>query len=211
MMLREVGNKRFPIWLLGDSNPEEWEDRLKTPLDPRHSARHNIWTSIADVVQEKAFQAGRRRIDTSALYIRNAIEKAKDKPRGRDRDWPADVNAEVAALSLLLEQHKPVLLFSFGAFSYEFARRSLGQEPKRRFDYWGAKTLGQAFKERLALFDVLAVNLFPLLHISISAGNFLASHNQFCDQDGANYFEVVGGEFARIILAHADALPVWIV
>jgi hypothetical protein len=210
-MLREVGNKSFPIWLLGDSNPKEWEDRLKTPFDPRHSARHNIWTSIADVVQERVFRAGRRRIDTSALYIRNAIEKAKDKPRGRDVDWPDDVNAEVLALSLLLKEHKPVFLFTFGAFSYEFARRALGQEPKRRFDYWGAKTLGQAFRERLAFFDVLAINVFPLLHISISAGKFLASHNQFCERVEANYFEDVASELARIILAHADALPVWIV
>ncbi len=209
-MQREVGTRNFPIWLLGDSNPEEWEDRLETPLDPRHSARHNIWTSVADVVQDKVFRARRGRIDTSALHIRNAIEKAKDKPRDRDVDWPIEVNAEVTALSHLLGQHKPVFLFSFGAFAYEFARRALGQEPMRRYDYWGARTLGQAFRERLPLFDVLAVNVFPLLHISISAGNFLASHNQFCGREGANYFDVCGGEVARIVLANADALPVWV-
>jgi hypothetical protein len=36
-MLLEVGNKRTPIWMLGDSNPEGWEDHLRTLLDPRHS------------------------------------------------------------------------------------------------------------------------------------------------------------------------------
>jgi hypothetical protein len=41
-----VGDPDFPIWLLGDSNPKGWQSVLETPLDPRHPARHNIWTPV---------------------------------------------------------------------------------------------------------------------------------------------------------------------
>lgn len=32
-MQRSVGNPRFPIWLLADSNPRQWQSVLQTPLD----------------------------------------------------------------------------------------------------------------------------------------------------------------------------------
>jgi hypothetical protein len=38
----EVGNKEFPVWLLGDSNPKNWQDVLITPLDPRHLLHTSI-------------------------------------------------------------------------------------------------------------------------------------------------------------------------
>src|SRR5206468_1595661 len=57
MMRREVGEQSFPMWLIGDSNPDEWENDLETPFDPRHSARHNIWTAVIDVVQDRLFRS----------------------------------------------------------------------------------------------------------------------------------------------------------
>ena len=41
-MLKEYGSKNFPIWLLGDSNPINFHQKLTYPLDPLHPARHNI-------------------------------------------------------------------------------------------------------------------------------------------------------------------------
>ena len=40
-MREYAGDPECPIWLIGDSPPEAWVDRLATPLDPRHPARHN--------------------------------------------------------------------------------------------------------------------------------------------------------------------------
>ena len=45
-MNRDSGSRNFPIWLIGDSSPAEWEAYLVDPLDSKHPARHNIWTPI---------------------------------------------------------------------------------------------------------------------------------------------------------------------
>jgi hypothetical protein len=55
-MTKEVGSPDFPLRLLGDSNPKNWAGVHSTPLDPRHSVRHNIWTSSLDVVQDKVYR-----------------------------------------------------------------------------------------------------------------------------------------------------------
>jgi len=54
-MNESVGDPKFPIWLIGDSPPEAWADKLDTPLDPRHPARHSIWTSVADPMQDRFY------------------------------------------------------------------------------------------------------------------------------------------------------------
>ena len=59
MMKKEVGSKSFPIWLLGDSNPEQWQNKLDEPLDSRHPIRHNIWTSVLNVIQDRIFREHR--------------------------------------------------------------------------------------------------------------------------------------------------------
>ncbi|MBK8048508.1 MAG: hypothetical protein IPK16_16155 [Anaerolineales bacterium] len=80
-MNRDVGDKTCPIWLLGDSNPSNWQDVLVTPLDPRHPARHSIWTPVLDVMQDRVFRKQRLRIDTSSIYIlqRSKIQVANLK------------------------------------------------------------------------------------------------------------------------------------
>jgi hypothetical protein len=102
------------------------------------------------------------------------------------------------------------MLFSFGAFSFEFARRALDQEPKERCSHWGTRQLGQEFRRGIAEFDLDTVNLLPLLHVSIARGRFVQGHEYFCEQEGANYFEFVGKEIAERLIAHQDELQVWI-
>ena len=53
MMAAEHNDPRFPIWLIGDSNPKNWENRLSYPLDARHPARHSIWTPVLDAMQDR--------------------------------------------------------------------------------------------------------------------------------------------------------------
>jgi hypothetical protein len=209
MMKREVGNRDFEIWLLGDSNPKNWQDALEFPLDLRHPIRHNIWTSVLDVIQDKVFRQCRRRVDTSFLYIRNAIESPNDKPPPGSIEWGMKIEEEIEEFRKLLHQHNPKLLLCFGAFSFEFARRALAQVPTRNYRYWGAEELGIEFEQRINQFNLNTTNALPLLHRSISGGKFIQSHDYFCGK-GNNYFEHVGSRIAEQLIRYRSQLQIWV-
>lgn len=209
-MEREVGSKDFPVWLLGDSNPPQWEAFLDTPLDPRHPIRHNIWTSVLNVIQDRVFRECRSRMDTSSLYIRNAVENPSVKPSQSSVAWNQDTDTEVEILKNLINEHTPILLICFGAFSFEFARRAVGESIKQAHGYWRAQRLGEEFRRRVAEFAPDKTNVLPLLHRSISGGKFIESHNYFCGFAGTNYFEVVGNSIANKLIQHRQKLPIWI-
>jgi hypothetical protein len=209
-MRKEAGDPECEIWLLGDSNPKNWASILDTPLDPRHPARHNIWTPVLDVIQDTVFRTCGERVDTSSLYVRNAIESPYEKPPSNTAQWGPTVAEEISDFGKAIGTHQPKLLLSFGAFAFEFARRSLDEQPSRRYSYWGAKELGMEFRERVERFDPTSTNLLPLLHVSISRGHFIQAHEQFSGQEGANYFQFVGMRIADIFLDHRHELPVWI-
>lgn len=209
-MKKEVGDKNFDIWLLGDSNPKNWESILDTPFDPRHPIRHNIWTSILDVIQDRVYRESRRRINSGCVYIRNAIEDPDDKPKGNELKWNQETEHKLGEFRSLLQEYHPAIVFSFGAFSYEFARRSIYREPIWKFGYWGARRLGEEFRSNIPGFSPDAINLLPLLHRTISGGKYIESHEYYCNQPGANYFDYVGNQIADILLRYPDKLKVWI-
>src|SRR5512147_2716135 len=113
-MKHEIGNRSFPIWLLGDSNPKNWQEILEAPLDPRHPARHSIWTPVLDVIQDRVFRERRYRVDTSSIYIRNAIEQPENKPPENIALWNSALEQGIDDLHQALELHRPALVFSFG-------------------------------------------------------------------------------------------------
>lgn len=204
-MQREIGSKDFPIWLIGDSEPQNWKTLLATPLDPRHPIRHNIWTSIMDVVQDKLYRENHKRIDTSSLYIRNAIANSNDKPDRYNVDhWNSLVSNEINVLRNLVKNkgYKPKILFSFGAFSFEFCRRAVDNATPKAYGTWNTKSLGLEFKSRINDFNIDKTNIIPLLHRSIAGGHFLSSHNHFCSVTGGNYFEYAGNEIAKLLMGH---------
>ena len=209
-MDRDIGRREFPIWLLGDSNPPQWQSQLRSPFDPRHPVRHNIWTSVLDVIQDTVYREARLRVETHYIYIRNAVEDPNVKPAQDDVEWSRDLENEVSELRLLLKKSSPRLLLSFGAFSFEFARRALRQQPVHHYHYWTTRRLGAEFRARAAGFDPLSVNALPLLHRSIAAGRFMQSHSHFCDDPDGNYSDLVGSSIADLLLQHRDALPVWV-
>jgi hypothetical protein len=79
-MKDEDGDKKFAIWLLGDSNPKNWQHVLDVRFDPKHPARHSIWTPVLETIQEYVFVTRKNRVKTSPIYVRNAIEDPVDKP-----------------------------------------------------------------------------------------------------------------------------------
>ena len=210
-MIRETGLRDFPLWLLGDSNPKNWANKLETPLDPRHPARHSIWTPVLDVVQDRVYRQSRLRVDTSNLFIRNAIGEPDNKPKGNETSWPDPVLQELQYYQTAIIESRPIFVFCFGAFAYEFARRAIGEASHHSHGYWGAKRLGEDFRKRVAGFHPGQTNIIPLLHVSIARGKFIESHEYFCDQKGANYFEYVGMQIADLLLKHQDSLRIWIV
>lgn len=208
-MNRESGSKAFPIWLIADSSPPRWEEQLRQPLDPRHPARHNIWTPILEGIQGHVFRATRGRIDTADLYVRNAVHDAADKPPYRRRDWPSHLAAETRGLASLVARHRPKLLLTFGAFACEFTRRSLDRGSPCAVSHWTSIALGNEFRCRVKAFNPMRTEILPMLHVSIARGHFLKSHRNFTGQDQANYFDYAAGEIAALLLAHRDEFAVW--
>jgi hypothetical protein len=209
-MKKEVGNKNSEIWLLGDSNPKNWQAVLETPFDPRHPERHSIWTPVLETIQAEVFRECRNRLDTSSIYIRNAVEDPTEKPLPVRVKWDTDARERVREFQELVLEHHPVVLFSFGAFAFEFARRVFGEEPARSYNYWRTKRLGQQFRKRVSKFDVNAINLLPLLDVSIAGRWFLKNHEYFCARQNANYFEYAGKHIARRLIEHRDKLNIWL-
>lgn len=208
-MDRETGSEAYPIWLIVDSSPPRREERLRQPLDPRHPARHNIWTPILEGIQGHVFRAARTRVDTADLYVRNAVHDAAAKPQYRRPDWPSRLDAESRQLAGLVTRHRPRLLLTFGAFACEFARRSLDRGPPRSVSHWISVALGNEFSRGVENFDRERIGLLPLLHVSIARGHFLKSHCNFTGHDRANYFDRVAREIATLLLAHRDEFAVW--
>ena len=210
-MQRESGCKSSEIWLIGDSPPEKWKDRLSEPLDPRHPSRHNIWTPIVDGIQERVYQNGRLRVDTSHFYVRNAVHDHELKQEAGRKDWSKSdaLLDETRQLWDLLGEYEPPFVFTFGAFAFEFVRRSRGGCEERPFSYWGAKRLGNEFRHSVEGFDRSKVNVFPLLHVSI-AWSFLESHHYFTCDEGGNYFDYVSCKLSALLLNHKDDLNIWL-
>ena len=210
-MNREAGSKAYPIWLIADSSPPRSEEHLRQPLDPRHPARHNIWTPILEGIQAQMFQAARTRIDTTDLYVWNAVHDAADKPPYRQREWPSHLAAETRGLASLVTRHRPRLLLTFGAFACEFTRRSLDRGPPRAVSHWTSIALGNEFRRSAEDFDPTRVQpqLLPLLHVSIARGHFLKSHRNFTGRDQANYFDHAAQNIAGLLLAHRAAFEFW--
>jgi len=79
-MKRESGTRKSEIWLLGDSNPKDWEKYLDTPFDRRHPTIHNIWTPVIDVIQDNVFRAIKKRVNMENIFTRNAIGNSDRRP-----------------------------------------------------------------------------------------------------------------------------------
>ena len=208
-MLRESGNRNSAIWLIGDSSPPNWSERLDGPLDSRHPARHNIWTPVLEGIQKQVFVGDRLRVDDSQLYVRNAVHNPEDKPRDNAVEWDLKLLEETVEFGKLLRTRAPRLVFTFGAFAFEFARRSLEREPKRSIRYWTTKGLGAEFRQTVEGFNPRELNVFPLLHVSIAGGHFLKSHENFTRETNGNYFDFVARAIGKLLLKNKGTLNVW--
>lgn len=201
-----TGNPEFPIWLIGDSPPEAWADKLETPLDPRHPARHSIWTSVVDSMQDILYRMGKRRLDTSQLYIRNAMSEPLTS-----RNISELNRLSQATLKDLLGRYNPRIVLTFGVSAFMITIFAYGESPQKIYET--TKLLGEQFRSRIERYDDQMVNIIPLLHVSISRGRFLEAHRDFVGDDGGtlpNYFDYVGKKLANLLLAKLSGESIWI-
>ena len=195
-----AGDPEFPIWLIGDSPPPAWVGKLDTPLDPRHPARHNIWTSVADPMQDRLYTQEKLRLDTSHLYIRNSMLSLGEQ-----------IQLSGPRLKELLDKHRPNIVLTFGASAFMIALFASGEVPQKL--YKTTKLLGEQFRGRIEKYDEHKVNIIPLLHVSIARGKFLEGHRDFVGPYGSmspNYFDYVGTKLADLLLAKLSDKPIWI-
>ena len=207
------GDPRMPVWLIADSEPKNWHKLLLVPLDPRHPARHNIWTSVLEHMQETLYKRKRLRLDQSKLYIRNAVTDPSEKPKSAALSWSQELQGKVDSLRTDLEVMSPKLVLTFGAFAFEFVRRARREKSFYPYSHWSTLRLGEEFRERLSRYDVSKTNVLPLLHVSIARGKFLESHRYFVGAEmgeSPNYFEYVGTRLAELLLKRLEFEPIWV-
>lgn len=193
-MEMESGERAYPIWLL---------------FDPRHPIRHDIWTPILDEVQDKVYREIHRRVDTSKIMIRNAVNNSLLVPNTLNW-WAEEVVTEIGLFREIALEHNPKILISFGAFAFEFVRRVYKTKPKKGPKHWGTAILGDEFRKSIETFDINTTNRIPLLRRVITSGNYIEAHNYFCRNDGENYFNYVGVNIAERIIENKDELDIWI-
>ena len=148
-------------------------------------------------------------MDDSQLYVRNAVHDPKDRPRHNAIEWDFKPLEEANEFGKLLRKYEPPLVFTFGAFAFEFARRTLAREPKS-LSHWNTEKLGEEFRRSVIEFNPLEVNVFPLLHVSIARGHFLKSHQNFTGENNGNYFDLVAREIGTLLLKYKNTLNVWV-
>ena len=192
---QETGEKTFPIWLL---------------VNPKHPAvRHNIWTPVLSEIQDKVFRVLHSRIDTSDLYIRNAVKNSEVVPNTLNW-WDREVAEEIKLFRDLVAESKPKIIISFGAFPFEFLRRVYEIKPEKGPKFWSTANLGMEFGKAISNFDIEKTNRIPLLRRVIETAKFTSDDDPSSRQNGETYYQFVGSKIADKIIEHKDSLSICI-
>lgn len=192
---QETGERGYPIWLL---------------VNPKHPAvRHNIWTPVLAEIQDRVFRELHSRIDTSNIYIRNAVKDCELVPNTLNW-WGVEVAEEIEIFKEIVTEHRPKMIISFGAFPFEFLRRAYQMKPEKGPKFWSTSNLGNEFGKAIDNFDVTKTNRIPLLRRVIETAKFTVDPNYSGRQDGETYFHYVGTKIADKIIEHKDSLDIWI-
>ena len=195
MMKQASGEKTYPIWLL---------------VNPKHPAvRYNIWTPVLNEIQDRIFREIHTRIDTTNIFIRNAVSDCGIVPNTLNW-WRPEVAKEIVLFREMVLEHKPKILISFGAFPFEFLRRVYEIKPEKGPKYWGTSNLEDEFRKAIGNFDINKTNRIPLLRRLITSSNDLEADNCFDRKGSKNYYYDVGSKIAEKIIENKDNLNIWI-
>ncbi|SDH69123.1 hypothetical protein [Desulfosporosinus hippei] len=194
MMKRESGMKNYPIWVV---------------INPKHPISHDNWTPVLDEIQDRVYRKMNTRIETSNIYFRNAVSESRLVPNTLNW-WGPEVAKEIEQFREIAYEYKPKMIFSLGAFAFEFLRRVYEIKPEKGPKAWSNANLGDEFERSIENFDINKTNLIPLLHRVGASGNFIDTNNYFSRKDGENYYRYVGAKLADKIIENKDRLDIWI-
>ena len=190
-MKKEPENTSYPIWLV---------------VNPKYPAvRNDIWTPILDEIQDKVYRTLHIRIDTETIFIKNAVSDLGILPYTLNW-WAVELDKEIVMFRESVLKHQPKILFTIGAFPYEFVRRAYEIKPIKGPKYWSNANLEDEFEQSIANFDINLTNRIPLLRRVITSGNRNYASLKKCE----NYFHDVGTKIADKILKNKENLKIWI-
>jgi len=200
------------FWLVGDSVPLAWRHKLKGALDPRHPTRHSIWTPVWDAMQHAFFVHKGRRLNSTAFWVINAVESPTIKPSPSARVWDrlSALSKRQEDIRIKLSASQPLIVITLGQFAFEFIRRAAGM-PAERVDHWSKSRLAFEFHKATAETKepMRTPLIVPLLHATISRGQFLDAHRAYtCNEEG-NYFEMAGTRIAAVIIRLPHLPDIW--
>ncbi|HZK84737.1 MAG TPA: hypothetical protein VFC58_08685 [Desulfosporosinus sp.] len=194
-MKRELGKRTYPIWLI---------------VNPKYTAvRHDIWRPILAEIQDRVFRELQTRVDTSDIYIRSAVKDGGIVPNTLNW-WGREVAEEIKFYRELVNKHKPKMLFSFGAFPFEYVRRVFQVEPEKGPKAWSNSLLKNKFNKSMENFDINQTNRIPLLRRVVEADKFVETRSFLSKTDRETYFQHVGAQIAEKIIENKDNLDIWI-
>jgi hypothetical protein len=194
-MKRELGKRTYPIWLI---------------VNPKYPAvRHDIWRPILDEIQDRVFREFQTRIDTTDIYIRSAVGDNGIVPNTLNW-WGREVAKEIDFYREIIQEHKPKMLISFGAFPYEFTRRVYEVKPEKGPKAWSTSILKDEFEKSMESFDIEQTNRVPLLRRVVATDKFVENNNFLSRTDRETYFQHVGSRIAEKIIENKDKLDIWI-
>lgn len=195
IMKRELGKRTYPIWLI---------------VNPKYPAvRHDIWRPVLDEIQDRVYREFQTRIETSDIYIRSAVGDGGMVPNTLNW-WGREVAKEIEYYKEIVQEHKPKMIISFGAFPYEFTRRVFEVKPEKGPKAWSSSILKDEFEKALENFDINQVNRIPLLRRVIATDKFIENRNFLSRTDRETYFQHVGAKIAEKIIENKDNLDIWI-
>ncbi|SPF56291.1 conserved hypothetical protein [Candidatus Desulfosporosinus infrequens] len=194
-MKRESGDRAYPIWLL---------------VNPKYPAvRHNVWSPVLDAIQDRVYREISTRIDTTNIFIRNAVRDYRIVPNTLNW-WEKEIAEEIELFREIVLEYKPRIIVTFGAFPFEFLRRVCQIEPEKGPRFWSTANLEIEFSKAIENFDINKTNRIPLLRRVLASDNFMEAHNCYSQKDGENYYYDVGTRIAEKIIENKDSLNIWI-
>lgn len=194
-MKSESGIRTYPIWLL---------------VNPKYPAvRYDIWRPVLDEIQDRVFRELQTRIDTTNIYMKSAVDDIGIVPNTLNW-WAKDVAKEIELFREIVHEHKPKMLFTFGAFPFEFARRVFEVKPEKGPKAWSTIILRNEFEKSMENFDISKTNVIPLLRRVVATDKLIETRNYLSLTDRETYFQHVGSEIADIIIKNRDNMDIWI-
>ena len=188
-MKSEIGLRTYPIWLL---------------VNPKYPAvRYDIWRPVLAEIQDRVYRELHLRIDTTNIFIKSTVDDKKLVPNTLNW-WAKEVAKEIELFREMIHEHKPKMLITFGAFSFEFTRRVNEIKPEKGPKAWSTMMLQNEFETSMENFDINQTNTIPLLR------RVLETHNYMSLGDREAYFIRVGTKIAEKIIENKDNLNIWI-